>query len=217
MKIVIVHHLNDSTHYLFSVPEDRELKKDDLVLVRNSRGETPAICVCDSFEVNANILSALQVRYGGKTLKQVIGTGHFTHWGMETKTSATAERLTVDFCVNGEHCWQVKGADNLMCGEVCEGREGDGCEGCPLAIAINKLAAYENTGLSPEQIQEAVNLLNDSFYDADIPKELLSWVERCTWHVRKCNELSTELEKYRALGSSEQSEEMKSRLEGLCK
>lgn len=217
MKIVIVHHLNDSTHYLFSVPENRDLKKDDLVLVRNSRGETPAICVCDSFEVNANILSALQARYGGKTLKQVIGTGHFTHWGTDAQTGATTERLTEDFCVDGKHCWQIKGADNLMCGEVCEGREGEGCEGCPLATAINKLAAYENTGLSPEQIQEAVNLLNDSFYDADIPKELLSWVERCTWHVKKCNALNTELEKYRALGSVEQLEEMKCRLEGLCK
>lgn len=217
MKIVIVHHLNDVTHYLFSVPENRELKKDDLVLVRNSRGETPAICVCDSFEVNANILSALQARYGGKTLKQVIGTGHFARWGADEENAIKGERLTEDFCVGGKHCWQVKDADNLMCGEVCEGREDEGCEGCPLATAINKLAAYENTGLSPEQIQEAVNLLNDSFYDADIPKELLSWVERCTWHVRKCNELHTELEKYRSLGSVEQLEEMKARLEGLEK
>ena len=217
MKIVIVHHLNDVTHYLFSVPENRELKKDDLVLVRNSRGETPAICVCDSFEVNANILSALQARYGGKTLKQVIGTGHFARWGADEENAIKGERLTEDFCVGGKHCWQVKDADNLMCGEVCEGREDEGCEGCPLATAINKLAAYENTGLSPEQIQEAVNLLNDSFYDADIPKELLSWVERCTWHVRKCNELHTELEKYRSLGLVEQLEEMKARLEGLEK
>lgn len=83
--------------------------------------------------------------------------------------------------------------------------------------AIDLLAAYENTGLTPEQIQEAVDLLNDSFYDADIPKELLSWVERCTWHVRKCNELHTELEKYRALGSVEYLAEMKFRLEGLEK
>lgn len=82
---------------------------------------------------------------------------------------------------------------------------------------VNRLAAYESTGLSPEQIQEAVDLLNDSFYDADIPKELLSWVERCTWHVRKCNELHAELEKYRALGSVEDLAEMKFRLEGLEK
>lgn len=56
MKIVIVHHLNDAQHYLFGVPEERDLKKDDLVLVRNSRGEVPAICVCDSFSVPENVL-----------------------------------------------------------------------------------------------------------------------------------------------------------------
>ena len=37
-KIVIVHHLKDVQHYLFSVPDDQNLNKGDLVLVRNSRG-----------------------------------------------------------------------------------------------------------------------------------------------------------------------------------
>ncbi len=104
-----------------------------------------------------------------------------------------------------------------MCGGwgVVEGYELSTLQG--MKAVTNKLAAYENTGLSPEQIQEAVDLLNDSFYDADIPKELLSWVERCTWHVRKCSELHAELEKYRALGSVEDLAEMKFRLEGLEK
>lgn len=104
-----------------------------------------------------------------------------------------------------------------MCGGwgVIEGYELNTLQG--MSAVTNKLAAYENTGLSPEQIQEAVDLLNASFYDADIPKELLSWVERCTWHVRKCNELRIELEKYQALGSVEELIEMKSRLEGLEK
>lgn len=84
-------------------------------------------------------------------------------------------------------------------------------------VAIMRLAAYEDTGLSPEQIQEAVDLLNDSFYDADIPKELISWVERCTWHVRKCNELRTQLDKYEVLGTVDELTEMKFRLEGLEK
>lgn len=50
-KIVIVHHLKDVQHYLFSVPDDQNLNKGDLVLVRNSRGEVPAVCVCSSFSV----------------------------------------------------------------------------------------------------------------------------------------------------------------------
>ena len=62
--------------------------------------------------------------------------------------------------------------------------------------AINRLGLYENTGLEPEDIQEAVNLFNDGI-GVDLPRELKSWVERCTWHVRKCHELNRELEKYK--------------------
>lgn len=99
---------------------------------------------------------------------------------------------------------------------ICNGCK-DNCDECSLKIATERLAAYEDTGLSPKQIQEAVDLLNDSFYDVDIPKELMSWVERCTWHVRKCNELRTQLDKYEALGTVEELAEMKFRLEGLDK
>lgn len=58
---------------------------------------------------------------------------------------------------------------------------------------IDLLAHYEDTGLTPGEIQEAVDLLN--FEGADVPKELKSWAERCTWHVRKFNELMTLLGK----------------------
>lgn len=66
----------------------------------------------------------------------------------------------------------------------------------PIIDALNSLAAYEDTGLEPEEIQEAVDLFKD-WKDADIPKELKSWVERCTWHVRKCEELRRELDEYK--------------------
>ena len=62
-----------------------------------------------------------------------------------------------------------------------------------LGSAIIKLARYEDTGLEPYEIQEAVNLV--SFVGADVPQELKRWVERCTWHVRKCIQLQTELDK----------------------
>lgn len=54
------------------------------------------------------------------------------------------ERLTYDFALGGNHCWQVKGADNLECWEVCE-RQGDvGCKTCPIAKAFDRLAAIED-------------------------------------------------------------------------
>lgn len=54
------------------------------------------------------------------------------------------ERLTYDFCIAGKHCWQVKGADNLECGEVCKSRDDEGCNGCPIADAFDRLAAIED-------------------------------------------------------------------------
>ena len=52
------------------------------------------------------------------------------------------KRLTYDFCFNGSHSNQVKGADNLVCSEVCE-REGS-CKECPIARAFDRLAAIED-------------------------------------------------------------------------
>ena len=54
------------------------------------------------------------------------------------------ERLTYDFCIAGKHCWQVKGTDNLECGEVCKSRDDEGCNGCPIADAFDRLAAIED-------------------------------------------------------------------------
>lgn len=54
------------------------------------------------------------------------------------------ERLTYDFALGGNHCWQVKGADNLECQEVCERQEDDGCRTCPIAKAFDRLAAIED-------------------------------------------------------------------------
>lgn len=54
------------------------------------------------------------------------------------------KRLTYDFCIAGKHCWQIKGADNLECGEVCKSRDDEGCNGCPIANAFDRLAAIED-------------------------------------------------------------------------
>ena len=74
------------------------------------------------------------------------------------------ERLTYDFCIGGNHCWQVKGADNLECREVCE-RQGDaGCKTCPIAKAFDRLASIEDIlgdeyGL--EELREMVQAKRD--------------------------------------------------------
>lgn len=54
------------------------------------------------------------------------------------------ERLTYDFCVGSVHCNQVRGADNLECGEVCQRQDDDGCVTCPITRAFDRLAAIED-------------------------------------------------------------------------
>ena len=82
------------------------------------------------------------------------------------------ERLTYDFCIGGNHCWQVKGADNLECREVCE-RQGDvGCKTCPIAKAFDRLAAYEDTGLEPETISKIRDIVLDISGNLDRLREL---------------------------------------------
>lgn len=54
------------------------------------------------------------------------------------------KRLTYDFELGGNHCWQVEGADNLECREVCERQGDNGCKTCPIAKAFDRLADIEN-------------------------------------------------------------------------
>lgn len=69
------------------------------------------------------------------------------------------ERLTYDFEIGGNHCWQVAGADNLECREVCERQGDNGCKTCPIARAFDRLAAIED-------------ILGDE-YDLDELKEMV--------------------------------------------
>ncbi len=199
-KIVIVHHLKDVQHYLFSVPDNQNLNKGDLVLVRNSRGEVPAVCVCSSFSVPENVLSVLQKQYGGKSLKPVIGIATMKRFSgaeqKEKRLRAKGSRLTEDFGVEGKHCWQVKKAGNSLCKDVCREQGDAGCDGCPISEAIDKLAAYENTGVSPHELQEVVDLFEE-FAEPFVPAELQNWMERCIWHVQKCNDQHAEIERLR--------------------
>ena len=63
------------------------------------------------------------------------------------------ERLTYDCYFGDIHWWHVKGAGNLGCRQVCEEQEENGCKGCPIELAFDRLAAYEYTGLTPEEVQ----------------------------------------------------------------
>lgn len=75
----------------------------------------------------------------------------------------------------------------------CEGTLVFPRDGIPINSAITRLAAYENTCLSPEDIQEAVDIVSSVFAASDLPTDLKSWVERCVWHVGQCDKLRKKL------------------------
>ena len=67
---------------------------------------------------------------------------------LEQKMSTAApvesdgERLTYDYCFGGDHCWEIRGADNQICADVCKEQD-EGCADCPIKKAIDRLAYYE--------------------------------------------------------------------------
>lgn len=48
------------------------------------------------------------------------------------------------FTYNDQGCWTVTGTDGKLCENVCREQNDHGCDLCPIAHAVNKLAEYEN-------------------------------------------------------------------------
>lgn len=70
------------------------------------------------------------------------------------------DRLTYDFCIGENHCWEVHGADNNICADVCKDQGDKGCEDCPIRKAIDRLAAYEDA-MPIERAQELAQAEKD--------------------------------------------------------
>lgn len=83
--------------------------------------------------------------------------------------------------------------------EAAERKRAEGCLDCAdehlqLAAWLEELQAYKDTGVSAKELQDVVDLFTETtMSEVDIPKEFKRWMERCTWHVRKCSELSKKL------------------------
>lgn len=102
------------------------------------------------------------------------------------------ERLTYDFALGGNHCWQVKGADNLECREVCQCQEDKGCKDCPIAKAFDRLAAIEDI-LGDEydlnrlrELAQADRLIGMTVYESN-KRGFISTYEVISVHISKCS------------------------------
>lgn len=73
-------------------------------------------------------------------------------------------------------------------------------------IVMRRLAEYEDTGLSPEQIRKVVGLLDDSVFLLYSLKELLDSSERCTRYIQRCYHLMAEMDKHQPYGFAERTE-----------
>lgn len=61
------------------------------------------------------------------------------------------ERLTIS--ANGRLCADLIARDGDPCEYICQERaDDDGCDGCPIMAAFERLSAYEDTGMTPEEI-----------------------------------------------------------------
>ena len=81
--------------------------------------------------------------------------------------------------------------------ELAEKKRSEGLIGCAdnsaqIANWLDELREYKTTGITANDIQEVVDLLSEARPN-DLPAELKSWAERCTWHVRKCMELEVQI------------------------
>ncbi|WP_018306317.1 hypothetical protein [Desulfitobacterium hafniense] len=67
-----------------------------------------------------------------------------------------SERLTVaSECFDGFTLKELcESCGEMGCGEYCEIMQGSDCSTCPIQKAFNRLAQYEDTGLSPESVSE---------------------------------------------------------------
>ena len=102
------------------------------------------------------------------------------------------QRLTYDFCICGNHYWQVKGADNLECREVCERQGDDGCKTCPIAKAFDRLAAIEDI-LGDEydldrlrELAQVDSLIGKTVYEPN-KRGFISTYEVISTHISKCS------------------------------
>ncbi len=99
---------------------------------------------------------------------------------MREKETKEMDRLTIqydNYFVPKELCTidRLGGADDCMsCEEYCQAN-GDNCDECGMQKCFEKLAAYENTGLTPEQIKELQGKATEKRYPILGTGESIPW------------------------------------------
>ena len=131
-----------------------------------------------------------------------VSTGKFRGITVETGEEIEGFLLRCEGKLNPGKVYICPGVDHVTFGE-CEDEEGrlqhafgpfvevlaDSI--VPAGIVIDELMAYRRTGLKPSEIQEAVDLFKDT--NRSVPDEIIGWVQRASFHTRKCAEMEQKI------------------------
>lgn len=91
--VLVKHQLSGNGPYLFAVPEGRNLKREQTVIVDTRKGiATDGVCVADSFMADDTVLNALVLLSGAKLpLRRVLGEHQVIIWEEEKDEPEVAE------------------------------------------------------------------------------------------------------------------------------
>lgn len=91
--VLVRHHMTGNGPYIFAVPDGRELKKDQAVIVDTRKGiATDGECATDSFTVDDTVLNALVLLSGAKLpLRRVLGERQTIIWEEKHSEPEVAE------------------------------------------------------------------------------------------------------------------------------
>lgn len=91
--VLVKHQLSGNGPYLFAVPDGRNLKREQTVIVDTRKGiATDGVCVTDSFITDDTSLNAMVLLSGAKLpLRRVLGEHQVIIWEEEKDETEVAE------------------------------------------------------------------------------------------------------------------------------
>jgi hypothetical protein len=91
--VLVKHQLSGNGPYLFAVPDGRNLKREQTVIVDTRKGiATDGVCVTDSFITDDTSLNAMVLLSGAKLpLRRVLGEHQVIIWEEEKNEPEVAE------------------------------------------------------------------------------------------------------------------------------
>lgn len=91
--VLVKHQLSGNGPYLFTVPDGRNLKREQTVIVDTRKGiATDGVCVTDSFIIDDTSLNAMVLLSGAKLpLRRVLGERQVVIWEGKNSEPEVAE------------------------------------------------------------------------------------------------------------------------------